>query len=201
MPRLPRRAFPADEKGQHPVVAKSINAGDLEGGGKVHPARGLPGGSGVIPEEEKDKPKLVPQKKAEEMEEITEIQKSIYVPLLKANADEQTVTGVVLQPEVVDAQGDIMDKEVIRKAAHTFVAKYNMATKLGLMHKHFNDQFELLESWLAPHDVVINGTTIKEGAWIMTVKVKDAKIWKLVKEAKLKGFSIGGKAKVKKLAA
>lgn len=199
MPRLPRRAFPADEKGQHKVVAKTIDAGDLSDSGKLHPARGLPGGSGVKPKQ--PKVKLEPQEKAEDME-TTEVQKNIYVPLIKANADEQTVTGVVLQPEVVDAQGDIMSKEVIRKAAHQFVARYNKATKLGLMHKYFGkQQFELLESWIAPHDVVINGTTVKEGAWIMTVKVTDAKVWKLVKEAKLKGFSIGGKAKVQKLAA
>jgi hypothetical protein len=197
---MPRKAFPADEKGQHKVVTKTITAGDVAESGKLHPARGLPGGSGVAPK--KDKVKLVPQAKADEEMETHEVQKSIYVPLIKANNEEQTVTGIVLQPEVVDAQGDIMDKAVIKKAAHTFVAKYNKATKLGLMHKYFGkQQFELLESWIAPHDVVINNMTVKEGSWIMTVKVTDAKVWKLVKEGKLKGFSIGGKAKVQKLAA
>lgn len=125
----------------------------------------------------------------------------IFAPILKAVAEEQTVTGVVLQPEIVDAQGDIMSADVIRKAAHKFLAAYNRVTKLGLQHKAFKKRFELLESYIAPQEIVINNKTIKEGAWIMVVKVLDSKIWQKVKEGKITGFSIGGKAKVKQLAA
>lgn len=124
----------------------------------------------------------------------------LYIPLIKANIEEKTVTGVVLQPEVVDAQGDIISAEVIRKAAHNFLKKYNKATTLGLQHKVFsNTGFELCESWITPQEVVINGTTIKEGAWVMTVFVGNSKAWELVKNGKLKGFSIGGKAKAVKV--
>ena len=130
--------------------------------------------------------------------EETSVDAKLYIPLLKANADEQTVTGVVLQPEVVDGQGDIMSAEVIRKAAHKFLAAYNRATKLGLQHKDFKKRFELLESYTAPQELVIKDKTIKEGSWIMTVKVLDSKIWQIVKEGKITGFSFGGKAKVKK---
>jgi hypothetical protein len=123
-----------------------------------------------------------------------------FVPLIKKSEEKRTVTGVVLQPEVIDAQGDIMSEEVISQAAHNFLSKYNAtvkkASKLGLMHKFFNVKFELLESWIAPHDVVVNDSQIKKGSWIITVKVLDDKVWKNVKEGKLTGFSIGGKAKV-----
>lgn len=190
MPRMPRRALPADEKGSRKAIAKTITSDELSSGGKLNPARGLPGGSGIMPEEEKK----------EEQEQ--DVHKCIYVPFIKAS-EEQTVTGVVLQPEVVDAQGDIMSEDVIKKAAHSFLSRYNQtvkkASKLGLMHKYFDVKFELLESWIAPHDVVINGSAVKKGAWVITVRVKDAKVWKQVKDGVIKGFSIGGKAKVKQI--
>jgi hypothetical protein len=126
--------------------------------------------------------------------------KNIYVPLLKINNEERLVTGVVLQPEVADAQGDIMDAVVIRKAAHKFLMKYNKVTELGLQHKYFgNTGFELCESWTTPQDVVINGTVVKMGSWIMTVYVENNKAWALVKNGKLTGFSVGGRAKAKKI--
>jgi len=186
MPGKPRKAIPSDEKGKRVTSTKQIGAADLAESGKKKPASV---GSGLK--------ELMDKKEEEDEKSVT---KNIFVPLLKANIEEQTVTGVVLQPEVVDAQGDIMSAEVIRKAAHNFLSKYNKATKLGFMHKIFGKyKFELYQSWIAPQDVVINGTTVKAGSWVMTVYVGDRKIWKLVKAAKIKGFSIGGKARAKKV--
>lgn len=124
---------------------------------------------------------------------------SFFVPIAKANAEEQTITGVVLRPEVVDGQGDIMSIEVIRKAAHRFVADYNKQTKLGLMHKDFKPNFELYESWLAPVDLAIGSLVVPKGSWIITIHVLAAPIWKQIKEGKLNGFSIGGLARAQKL--
>jgi len=137
--------------------------------------------------------------KSEEDNKEENIDTTLFVPLLKANKEEQTVTGVVLQPEIVDAQGDVMSADVIRKAAHKFLASYNKATKLGLQHKDFKKRFELLESYLAPQEFVLKERIVKEGSWIMTVRVVDSKIWKKVKDGKITGFSIGGRAKVKKV--
>lgn len=197
----PRQAFPASEKGQHKVVIKTITPRDLEDGGKLKPARGLPGGSGILPDSERKKPKMTVVAKDENDTDVTEVTKSLFVEFTKANNEDQTVTGVVLQPEEVDAHGDIMSADVIKNAAHTFLAKFNRATKLGLMHKDFTKNFELLESYLTPQSLTIASKVVKEGSWVITVKVKDAKIWKQVKEGKITGFSIGGKARVKKLAA
>ena len=133
--------------------------------------------------------------------ETTDVSTSIFVPLTKATKDEQTVTGVVLQPDVVDAHGDIVKASVIRKAAHNFLDSYNMVTKLGLQHKDFKKQFQLLESYVAPQDIVLGGNTVKEGSWVIVVKILDSKIWEKVKKGEITGFSIGGKARAKKLAA
>lgn len=126
--------------------------------------------------------------------------KRVYIPIEKANEEQQTVTGVVLRPEITDAQGDIYDSDVIRKAAHEFLANYNRGTKLGLQHKEFKTgRFALVESYLAPMDFALGTSLVHSGSWVMTVKVLDPKIWALVKSGKIAGFSIGGKAKVQQL--
>lgn len=124
---------------------------------------------------------------------------AIHVPILKAVSELQEVTGVVLTPEVVDGQGDIIGADVVEKAAGDFLAGFNKTTKLGFMHSSFNKKFELRQSFIAPSDMVIANKTVKKGAWIMVVKIKDAAIWKDVKAGKFTGFSIGGKAAVQKL--
>ena len=178
---MPRRAFPSDERSAH--VVKAITADTLANSGKLAPAS-LPGGKSGIKPEDEDEEKVV---------------KGLYTEILKANADEQTVTGVVLEPETTDAQGDIYDQQVIRSAAHDFCSNHNVNSKLGFMHKDFKRDFELYESWITPQEVTVSDKVVKAGSWVITVKVNDPSVWKMVKEGKIKGFSIGGKAKVKKL--
>lgn len=128
---------------------------------------------------------------------------NVFVSFAKAIEEEQTVSGIVLKPETTDAQGDIYSPAVVRKAAFDFLANYNKSTKLGHQHKDFKNwggRFALVESYLAPSDFVMGDKIVKEGSWVMTVKVLDSKIWKLVKDGKITGFSIGGKARVQKLA-
>lgn len=124
----------------------------------------------------------------------------MFVEIAKASEEQQTVTGIVLQPEVTDAQGDIYDADVIRDAAYAFLANYNKETKLGLQHSTFpKGKMELVESYLAPIEFSLGTHIIKLGSWVMTVKVLDSKLWLKVKSGAIGGFSIGGKAKVKDL--
>lgn len=147
---------------------------------------------------EPDTPEDVSEASAEnDADEQKPVEKSITVDIAKANDEEQTVTGIVLQPEVVDGQGDIMSADVIKDTAYRFLANYNRKTKLGLQHSAFpKGKMILVESYLAPIDFVLGTKTVKAGSWIMTVKVLDAKLWKKVKDGKITGFSIGGRAKV-----
>ena len=141
------------------------------------------------------KPAPARQIKQETPEETTK-DVSFYTQWVEKSLDEQLVSGVVLQPEVVDAQGDIMSEDVIKKAAHRFLSDYNKETKLGLQHKEFKKRFDLLESYVVPQESIINNKNIKKGSWFVVVKVLDSKVWDLIKTGKITGFSIGGKAKV-----
>lgn len=130
-----------------------------------------------------------------------------FIEVSKADADERRVTGVVLQPEVVDAQGDIYSAQVIKDAAHAFLAQYNERNKLGVQHSvkagspvsMFPKGLYLVESYVTPVEMVINGKVVKKGSWLMTVFVEDDEIWAKVKSGGIRGFSIGGVAKVQKL--
>lgn len=101
--------------------------------------------------------------------------------------------GIVLEPEVIDAQGDIYSPEEIRKAAHLFMQEFG---GLGLMHRmQVNDQVKVLESFLAPTDFELGGISVKKGTWMLGVRVLSDALWEQVKSGALTGFSIGGSAR------
>jgi DNA adenine methylase len=108
-------------------------------------------------------------------------------------SDERFVLGVVLEPEVVDAQGDIYSAEEIRNAAHRFMEDFQ---GLGIQHRdRVNGDVKILESYLAPEDLVVGGTAIKKGTWLFGVRVLSDELWRMVKDGELTGFSIGGSAR------
>ncbi len=108
--------------------------------------------------------------------------------------DERYVLGIVLEPEVVDAQGDIYSALEIRQAAHRFMEEYG---HLGLMHKfQVNGEVKILESYLAPTDFSIDEVRVQKGTWLLAVRIISDEFWKNIKEGNITGFSIGGSARV-----
>ncbi len=117
------------------------------------------------------------------------------IPLIKGADpnDERYVLGVVLEPEAVDAQGDIYSAEEIRKAAHLFMEEFG---GLGLQHQlRVNGQVKVLETYLAPTDFTAGEVTIRKGTWLLAVRVLSDELWELVKSGRVTGFSIGGSAR------
>jgi DNA adenine methylase len=107
--------------------------------------------------------------------------------------DERYVLGVVLEPETVDAQGDIYSAQEVRHSAHRFMEEFG---GLGLMHRlKVNGQVKLLESYLAPQPLEVAGQPIQPGTWLLAVRVLDDALWQAVKDGGLSGFSIGGSAR------
>lgn len=127
------------------------------------------------------------------------VKKGVLCPIMKADADRRLITGMVLVPETVDAQGDIISADAIEAAAHDFLARYNRDTELGVQHKSFNNQAELVESYIAPVSFEMGGRLISQGTWMITVHVTDDATWNKVKDGAITGFSIGGTAKVRRL--
>ncbi len=139
-----------------------------------------------------------PVRKSEEFELVAKCEGEPFTrttALLKGTDpdDERFVFGIVLEPEVVDAQGDIYSADEIRQAAHRFMEEFG---GLGLMHRmRVNDQVKVLESYLAPTDFDLGGVTVRKGTWLLGVHVISDELWGQVKDGTLTGFSIGGSAR------
>jgi len=131
--------------------------------------------------------------KLEKMEFGEDYDIDIEVDFIKTNKDEQIVTGVVYSPNEVDAQGDEMDSDEVRKAAYDYML-YSQNFKI--MHKE-KTVAKVIESFIAPVDYNVGGEKVKKGSWVMAVKILAKELWKKIKDGEINGFSIGGRAKIR----
>lgn len=111
------------------------------------------------------------------------------------NEEEQIVTGAVLIPDKKDLHKQWIGKNAIRKAMIKYMLE---AGVIGFMHKKALDekQVSIIENYQAPQDLKINKKEVKEGTWILSLKILDKQLWNKVKSKKINGFSIGGIASV-----
>ncbi len=115
------------------------------------------------------------------------------------NAEERYVLGIVLKPEEVDLQGDIYSAEEIRRTAHLWLARYRNTDR---NHKELiNPLLDIVESYLAPVDMLLGEKLVTAGTWLLAVRVSDDTLWKQIKSGELTGFSIRGWSKKTMLAA
>lgn len=136
-----------------------------------------------------DEPKVLAANVDKALAQATHLQSVLHKA--ETTEEERFVLGIVLEPDIVDAQSDTYDAPTIRKAAHLYMERYQ---NCGLQHKEMvNDRVVLVESYLAPVDMNINGTVVKAGTWLMGCRY-DTELWKAIKDGKYTGFSIGGYA-------
>jgi hypothetical protein len=110
--------------------------------------------------------------------------------LVLKSDEKQLVTGVVMEPEETDSQGEITSEEVIEKTCHEFMEQYQ---DIDLQHNgEVEKNCHIVESYIAPVDLNINNKKIKKGSWVMTVHVIDKSVWSDIKKGRYTGFSIGG---------
>lgn len=108
------------------------------------------------------------------------------------NGDERYVLGIVLEPDIIDAQNDTYSAEEVRAAEQIFMEQYGT---IGLMHeRNVSSAVKILESYIAPVEFKLGDVVVKAGTWLMAVRVLDDKLWSACKAGDLTGFSIGGTA-------
>ena len=113
-----------------------------------------------------------------------------YGRIVKADAENHYVTGVVYEPMAEDSHGNFMTEAEITKAAYWFAKNGN---KVDLQHSFEPlDGANVVESWIAKADFDIDGETIKKGTWLMTVEVADESVWEGIEKGEITGFSMGG---------
>lgn len=123
--------------------------------------------------------------------------KTFEVPFIKSDEDRRYTLGVVYAPGVVDAQGDFATAAEIEKACWDFNQRLQGIASLekgmlGLQHKDWADSNgSIVESYVAPADMVISGKAITKGTWLMGT-IWSHNIWKKIKDGDVTGLSMGG---------
>ena len=147
------------------------------------------------PEEDEDEDEDLPEflkeddDEEEDEDEVSKVMKSYRVPIIVAKgSDQQIVYGVVLEPNVIDLQGDRLSKSEIRAACHKFM---QTSQRIGKEHSGVA-KASIIESYIALTDFKCNGQVVKSGSWVMGVKIHDPALWQAVKKGDITGFSIAG---------
>ena len=90
--------------------------------------------------------------------------------------------------------------EALRKAASgaevtlTVDAEALAKGALGVQHEDWSDDNgEIVESYIAPADMVVNGEAVTKGTWLMGV-VWSPDNWAKVEKGEITGYSLGGSA-------
>ena len=112
--------------------------------------------------------------------------------LPSADGELHYVLGIVLEPEVVDSQGDIYSADEIRRACWGYMAQHQ---NVGHMHRVLiNDGAEIVECYIAPVDFEIGGQQVTAGTWLLGLHILNDALWQQIKSGALTGLSIGGYA-------
>lgn len=113
-----------------------------------------------------------------------------YGRIVKTDAENHYVTGIVYEPMEEDSHGNHMTAEEITKAAHWFAKNGN---KVDLQHSFVSlENASVVETWVAKADFNIDDEIIKKGTWLMTVEVSDEVVWEATQKGEITGFSMGG---------
>ena len=116
------------------------------------------------------------------------MQNNNKVPIAKAlNEELKQGLYIVLEPEVVDAHGDIISELEIRKACHNFNQSLAQA---NLFHLLPTTSFSIVESYISPVEMQVGEQIIKAGTWLANLQFTDT-LWEAAKTGKFSGVSIG----------
>lgn len=110
--------------------------------------------------------------------------------IIQKDATKQIVTGPVLVPDKPDHHGDVVRKDNIESVAHDYLESHQQA--VDEMHDNRKRaEHSVVESFTAPQDIEMGGETVREGSWVVSVKLGD-EAWKKVQSGEYTGFSIQG---------
>lgn len=128
--------------------------------------------------------------------------RGMHFPITKAvDGELYQVTYVAMIPDHTDLHGDYTSAEEVRKAKESFNQELTKARQLSnLYHIVGTDSFDVIESYLAPTDFVLEDKFVKKGTWLVTLQIHDTDtLWPLIKSGEINGVSIGALARVENL--
>lgn len=113
------------------------------------------------------------------------------IDIYKTNDEQQILFGTALKADRPDLEGDVFPADDVEKAAHNFMLK---SQEVFVSHEE-QAPARPVESFIAPTDFTFGENEVKKGDWIVGIKIENETLWKLAKEGKIGGLSVGGRAK------
>lgn len=118
------------------------------------------------------------------------------------------ICGIVLQPGIADGQNQVVNEQEVKEACEIWNEAFEHLT---IQHRDqrgslidldnltnpevfkdcFDSDFEILSSFITDSESVLNGESIPAGSWLLSLEVLNPKIFSLIREGKLNGYSIG----------
>jgi hypothetical protein len=126
------------------------------------------------------------------------VSKDVSMKFFKKDVEKQIVYGIIFEPGFIDADDEYIEKDDIEEAAHEYLIKLRRedGTRTKLSHTlSIDDKTDIVESYIQPVDMEIEGEIIKEGTWIIAMKIHDKELWEET-QGKITGYSAGGTAEV-----
>ena len=109
------------------------------------------------------------------------------------NEELMQATFIALEPETVDLHGDVYSASEVRKACHNFG---QFCEKAYIDHAVETEDVTIVESYIAPADLEINGEPVKKGTWLVVMQANTPELWQDIKSGKYNGVSIAAYATV-----
>ena len=122
---------------------------------------------------------------------------------LSVNNDEQIITGVLAIPNKIiprkNNQSYVLTRDQIKSDSIKFF-KRNAIKNVNLEHSLSVNHIYVIESWLTGEVDKAHALfgQLPVGTWCVSMKIDNPKVWSLIKEGKLKGFSLEGMFELQK---
>jgi hypothetical protein len=120
------------------------------------------------------------------------------IPIKVAKALDNPLKQVtyVAMKEGTDLHGDYTSLDDIRLAKESFNRQLRKARMSNLFHLVETEAFDIIESYLAPTDMSLNGNFVQKGEWLVTLQIFDDSLFDMIVNDEITGVSIGALAKV-----
>jgi hypothetical protein len=118
----------------------------------------------------------------------------LIVPLRKTER-QGIFTGIVLEPNLEDAHGDVFSAPEIERTCHDFMREYAMSKaehSPDVGHVGRDPEADLLENFIAPQDMLIGGEHVSKGSWVQSWLVNCPLTKQEIEEGELTGLSLEG---------
>jgi len=134
---------------------------------------------------------ILPQEAPSISQEATnEASNSGFLLNKSLNEELRQATFIALEPETIDLHGDVYSVAEVRKACHNF---NTFCEKAYIDHAVETEEAKIVESYIAPADLEINGEAVKKGTWLAVFQFND-ELWQEVKKGTYNGISIAAYA-------